>query len=257
MEKDIEAKLAAQSTEGTKETTRPYDESEGIVQVINPVEEKYEKQDLENRASFLKRLEGMPREVISTIDFAYDLGKEAHRPQRRDTGERYFEHLRAVVLILIDECKMKDPDLITAALLHDSVEDSAIFGNATQAYSKWKEVAHFRLSKVFNSQVAEMVITLTKPKVDGQELKTKDEAHHLYIENLSNAPAKIILAKMADRLHNLRSLPGITPEKQRRIVAETKEIYFPLFQKVLAEFPTEGQYILNEMEKAITKLGVE
>ncbi|MDB4940261.1 MAG: relA 1 [Candidatus Doudnabacteria bacterium] len=255
MDQNIEARLAAQSAGEGKEINHPFIEDEEAARISNPVEAEYEKVELENRASFLKRLEGLPIEVINTIDFAYDLGKEAHRPHERDTGERYFEHLRAVALILIDECKIKDPDLIIACLLHDSVEDSAMFGNATQAYSKWKEVAEFRLRKVFNSQVADIVITLTKPKVDGQELKTKAEAHHFYIENLSNAPAKTILAKMADRLHNLRSLAGTTPEKQRRIVAETREIYFPLFQKALAEYPTEGQYMLDEMETAITKLG--
>ena len=256
MDGKIEARLAAQSGAGVEKETQSSEVGEEVIRIINPEEEQYKTQDLENRASFLKRLEGLSQETINIIDFAYDLGKEAHRPQRRDTGERYFEHLRAVALILIDECHIKDPNLIIAALLHDSVEDSAIFGNATQAYSKWKEVTRFRLGKIFNSEVAEIVIVLTKPKVDGQEIQTKEAAHHLYIEHLSLAPAKIILAKMADRLHNLRSLPGTKPEKQRRIVTETKAIYFPLFQKVLAEYPIEGQYLLNEMEKAIAKLEV-
>lgn len=212
--------------------------------------------DTENRVSFFKRLKGMPKDVIKTIDFAYDLGKEAHRPQRRDTGERYFEHVRNVAIILIDECGITDPDVIISALLHDSVEDSAMFGNATLAYSQWKETARFRLSKIFNSQIAEMVIALTKPKVDGHELKTKDEAHRIYIENLSKAPAKIILIKMADRLHNLRSLRGTTREKQQRITKETKEIYFPLFKRVLAKYPAAGKHMLREMKKSIAKLGV-
>jgi len=245
-----------QAMEQILETTSLHNKNEEIIRIIDPLEETHKKQDLENRASFLKRLQDLPKDVVNTIDFAYDLGKEAHRPQKRDGGERYFEHLRNVAIILIDECKIKDPDLIVACLLHDSVEDSAMFGNSTQAYSEWKETANFRLSKVFNSQVAEMVITLTKPKVDGQELKTKDEAHNLYIKNLSAAPAKTILVKMADRLHNLRSLSATTPEKQRKIVAETREIYFPLFQKVMAEYPEEGKYMLAEMEKAIAKLKI-
>ncbi len=62
---------------------------------------------------------------------------------------------------------------------------------------------------------------------------------------------------MADRLHNLRSLPGTTPEKQQRIAAETKTIYLPLFQKVLTEYPEEGRYMLDEMEKALAKLKIE
>ncbi len=248
MERDFEAKLEAQSAMKNAENTIPNPGSD---------EEKNEEQDPENRASFFKRLEGMAEEDILSIKRAYNFGKEAHRPQQRDTGERYFEHLRSVAIILIDECKIKDPDLIVASLLHDSIEDSGIFANATQAYPEWEKDARSSLSRIFNPRVAEIVITLTKPKVDGLKLKTKEEAHDRYINNLSKAPAETILVKMADRLHNLRSLPGTTPEKQQRIAAETKTIYLPLFQKVLTEYPEEGRYMLDEMEKALAKLKIE
>ena len=223
----------------------------------NLTDEQQKTQDKENRASFLKRLDGLPEETVMLIDFAYDLGKEAHRPQKREGGERYFEHLRGAALILIDECKIKDPDLIITLLLHDSIEDSAMFGNVRQqTFSKWKETARFRLGRIFNSQVAEMVIALTKPEADGVELKTKEEARRLYLENLAASLPKIILAKMMDRLHNLRSLPTASPETKIETVTETKEIYFALFQKVLTEYPIEGKYMLDEMKKAIAKLEV-
>ena len=233
-------------------------EGAGAGRVIEVTESRPDaKEEKENRVSFLRRLKGLPEDTIKVIDFAYDLGKEAHRTQKRDTGERYFEHLREVALILIDECGLKDPDLISICLLHDSGEDSPIFGNATEAYSKWKETAHFRLSRVFNPEVAEGVILLTKPKVDGREIGTKEEAHRMYLAGLSSAKLKLVLVKMADRLHNLRTLSGTTPEKQRRITKETREVYLPLFQGVLSEYPTEGQHLLDEMEKAMTDLEVE
>lgn len=156
-----------------------------------------------------------------------------------------------MALILIDECKIKDPDLIIAALLHDSIEDSAIFCNSKKPYSEWREIAFFRLSKIFNKNAAQIIISLTKPKADGKELKNKDDAFRLYINNLSAAPAETILIKMADRLHNLRTLKDTTPEKQRRKITETKEIYLPLFQKVLIKYPEEGRYMLDQMNKAI------
>jgi len=208
----------------------------------------------ENRQSFVKRLEGVEKVDQELIMFAYDLGKEAHRTQVRDSGERYFEHLRSVALVLIDECKIKNPDLIIASLLHDSIEDSPIFGNSTLAYSEWKEVSIFRLTRLFNAKVAENVIALTKPKIDGQEIKDKKEAHNFYIKNLSNSSADTIILKMCDRLHNLRSLHGTTTEKRLRIIKETEETYLPIFEKVLDDYPKEGAYLLSEMNKTLEDL---
>lgn len=229
-------------------------DTERILIVENPDDKQYEVIDQENRAKFHERLKHFREDEVKVIDFAYDLGKEAHRPQRRDSGERYFEHVRSVALILIDEAKIRDPDMIISALLHDSVEDSALFGNSKQPHSQWQETSSYRLSRVFNPRVAKMVITLTKPSVDGEELKNKDEAHHFYIDNLSQADPEIILVKMGDRLHNLRSLATNTQEKQLRTIKETREVYWPIFQKVLEKYPEAGQHLLDEMEKQMTEI---
>lgn len=227
---------------------------------IRVSQEESEKKALENKESFFARLEkeGLLKESLQNIDFAYDLSKAAHRLQVRDTGERYFEHLRAVALILIDECKMQDPEMIIAALNHDAIEDTAIFGNRSTPFSQWKETADFRLSKAFNPSTANMVITLTKPKADGVEIRDDKEAHDIYINNLKNTKdLRIIIIKMADRLHNLRTLPGTTPEKQRRIVKETEEIYFPIFKRALEQYPEQGNYLLDEMMVAISLLDID
>lgn len=230
------------------------DETEVIITLPDEDSEKYKAVDIENREKFHERLKEYREDEVKTIDFAYDLGKEAHRPQRRDSGERYFEHVRSVAIILIDEAKVRDPDMIVSALLHDSVEDSALFGNSNQPYSQWKETSSYRLSKVFNPRVAEMVIILTKPKVDGQELKDKEQAHHFYIDNLKASSPETILIKMSDRLHNLRSLIGNTPEKQRKTIKETREVYWPIFEQVLEKYPEQGQHLLDEMDKQMTAL---
>ena len=222
--------------------------------------EQDEKKAKENKAIFIARLEeeGLPEETLDIIDFAYDVSKAAHSLQYRDSGEQYFEHLRAVGLILIHECKILDPEMIIAALHHDAIEDTAIFGDRSTPFSHWKKKAEFRLGKVFNTETAKMVITLTKPKADGGEIKDDKEAHDIYINNLKNTDdLRIILIKMADRLHNLRTLPDTSPEKQRRIVKETERVYFPLFARAENDYPEIVNYMLDEMKLAISTLDIE
>ncbi|QQS23297.1 bifunctional (p)ppGpp synthetase/guanosine-3',5'-bis(diphosphate) 3'-pyrophosphohydrolase [bacterium] len=238
----------------TGELDTQFEDTEVIITLVDPEEKEYEIADQENREKFLKRLEGMREDEVLMIEDAYDSGKEAHRPQRRDSGERYFEHVRSVAIILMDEAGVRDPDLIISALLHDSVEDSALFANRTKAHSDWVKTASYRLSKKFNPRVAKMVITLTKPSVDGVELKTKEEAHHFYIDNLSEADPETIMVKMGDRLHNLRSLTNNTKEKQLKTIKETREVYWPIFKKVLEKYPEAGQHLLGEMEKQMAEL---
>ncbi len=207
----------------------------------------------ENRDRFLDRIADFPEEEKMLINFAYDLSKESHRPQKRDSGERYFEHPRATTLILMDECQVRDPDLIAGMLLHDSVEDSAMFGNRSTPFSEWKKTSEFRLGRVFNDRVAHIILSLTKPKADGVEFKNKKEADNFYMDNLEKADADVVLLKMVDRLHNLRSLEKNTKEKQQKTVIETKEKYWQIFQGVLEKYPKEGAYLLSEMEKEMAK----
>ena len=206
-----------------------------------------------NRENFLKRFEGFPEETVETIDYAYDLSKEAHRRQVRKTGERYFEHLRNVALILIDECKITDTNMLVASLLHDSGEDTPIFGNSTKTYEEWKQKSMFRLSKTFNPEVAEMVLALTKTN-NANDFNSKDEAHHFYIENLKKASPKTRLIKMADRLHNLRTLAGSSPEFIQKQIKETQEVYLPIFEDLTNSYSAEAKYMLEEMEKIMKQL---
>lgn len=238
----------------TEVAVKRTDEAEGVYEINNDEEIACQQLDTENRASFLERLNAMTPEEIQTVEFAYDLAKEAHRPQFRDTGERYFEHVRKVALILMDECGVKNPNIIISALLHDSVEDSALFGNGTKAYSEWQKKASFRLTKVFNRDVAQMVVGLTKPSVDGAELRTKDEAHHFYLENLKAAPPEVMLVKMSDRLHNLRSLAEIKPQKVVKILRETTSVYLPIFETAKTTYPNETAILIGNISKVITEV---
>jgi guanosine-3',5'-bis(diphosphate) 3'-pyrophosphohydrolase len=205
---------------------------------------------IENRVSFKERLKVLSWKERAKIEFAYDLAKASHRPQLREGGERYFEHPRAVTLILLDECKIKDPELVIAALLHDTVEDTQVFGHHEyRPYSRWIEVARFRLEPIFGKNVTDMIIALTKPRVDGVEIKTKRQSQSRYLENLVKAPRKTLLVKMADRLHNLRTM-GYRPKgKQEKVLRETRNMYLPLFEKALQDYPKEVGLLLSEIRK--------
>ena len=207
---------------------------------------------IETRATFQKRLAGFSQKSRLLIDLAYDLSKEAHRPQTRDEGTRYFDHPRSVAIILIDELKIKDPNIIIAALLHDTVEDSPIFGNRKLPMKEWQETTLFRLTRIFNKEVARIVIALTK--VGGSAFKSKHEAEQYYIVNLKRTGPKAVLVKMADRLHNLRTIGQTTKEKQKRKIQETREVYFPFFLTNQKKYPRETAYFLSQMEQQMNSL---
>ncbi len=211
----------------------------------------------EDRQSFINRISDLPPGAIKDIMYAYRITKAGHKSkgQMRESGGRYFEHPRFVALILIDELKNKDPELIQAALMHDLLEDTDIFGNAAfNTYEQNKEEAYHNISKSFSHRVAEIVVSVSKPKgTDAKELDTD----RIYHDLLVNAPVDAILVKACDRLHNLRTLGGTPHDKQVRKVNETKEEYFPLFKKLEKKYPNEYQYLMTEMNKAIGALGLE
>lgn len=184
--------------------------------------------------------------------FAYDLAKASHRTQKREGGDRYFEHIRSTALILMDECGIQDPDVLSAALLHDVIEDSTVFGSKNNnTYSTRVKEAQYRVGKAFGDDAAEMVIALSKPAVDGMEIRNDDEAMKIYLENLSRASPETLLVKMADRLHNLRTQFDTSPEKQRRKITETKEKYLPIFEQALERYPNEARYLMDQMHQQI------
>lgn len=187
----------------------------------------------ENRKRFIARLAALKRSDRMDIDMAYDIAKEAHRRFARDEGERYFEHLRAVALILIDECHIIEPDIIISALLHDSIEDTPIMGNVFLPEREWRNTARYRLKKIFDYRVADTVIALTKPRIDGVKTTKKEISQKKkYATQILGAPPEAGIIKMADRLHNLRTLTGTTKEKQRRQIRETYDFLIPLFEKI-------------------------
>ena len=180
---------------------------------------------IENKESFQARIRPYfsPSNQLD-VKLAYCLAKFGHRAQlRKELVEgkptRYFEHVRRVAIVLMDEMKIFDRDMIIAALLHDSLEDT-------------HDLTPELLEHCFGNEVVSMVKLLSKIPKEG------------YLDRLQNCRHwKTLAIKACDRLDNLRSLmvPGTTIEFQKRQIEETREKYFPIFDQMLSLAPT--QYI--------------
>ena len=176
----------------------------------------------------------MPPEDIDLVMEAYRMSKYAHKGQERDSGERYFEHPKEAALILI-EFGVYDRDIIIAELNHDTVEDSFIYGNFEEAMTNF--------AKRFGVRAAKILRKVTKPPCEPEK---KAIYNVIFLENLQTAHVEDKLAKLADRLHNMRNLASCTIEKQKRQLAETETYYLPLAKDVSPFFPQFQEELRKE-----------
>ena len=167
-----------------------------------------------------------PSADISLIEKAYRIGKEAHKDQLRKSGEPYIIHPLWVGIILAD--LEMDKETIVAGMLHDAVEDT--------------DMTLDDITREFGEEVALLVDGVTKL---GQLSYSKDKLE-VQAENLRKmflAMAKdirVIIIKLADRLHNMRTLEFMTPEKQKEKARETMDIYAPIAQRLgISKIKTE------------------
>ncbi|MCM1188074.1 MAG: bifunctional (p)ppGpp synthetase/guanosine-3',5'-bis(diphosphate) 3'-pyrophosphohydrolase [bacterium] len=165
-----------------------------------------------------------PSDDISMIEKAYGVASEAHRDQYRKSGEPYIIHPLNVAIILAD--LELDKETIIAGLLHDVVEDTAM--------------TEEDLKREFGDDVALLVDGVTKLEkiplsagADQPDAKLEMQAENLRKMFLAMAKdIRVIMIKLADRLHNMRTLKYKTPESQQRIARETLEIYCPIAQRL-------------------------
>jgi (p)ppGpp synthase/HD superfamily hydrolase len=172
---------------------------------------------------------------------AYELSKHGHRGQERDNGIRYFEHPKSVALVLIQEFAIYDYEMIIAALLHDVVEDTYIFGDFDKAFD--------RTRARFGDWVAECVRLLSKERKE--RVPDKQERDRLYFGNLSRADTRIKIVKIADRSHNLRELHNCTPAKKQHYLEETEAHYLPLVEEVMSVVSEPLLRKLHEIHKEV------
>ncbi|MCR4922957.1 MAG: bifunctional (p)ppGpp synthetase/guanosine-3',5'-bis(diphosphate) 3'-pyrophosphohydrolase [Lachnospiraceae bacterium] len=159
-----------------------------------------------------------PSDDISMIDKAYRVANEAHKDQYRRSGEHYIIHPLCVAIILAD--MQLDKESIVSGLLHDVVEDTIMTVE--------------ELDKEFGSDVALIVDGVTKlEKLQYNEDKLEFQADNLRKMFLAMAKdIRVIMVKLADRLHNMRTLQHMPPNKQQEIARETLDIYAPLAQRL-------------------------
>jgi GTP pyrophosphokinase len=157
------------------------------------------------------------QETLGRVCSAYALAYTAHEGQKRRSGESYFEHPLAVARILLD--LELDAHTIAAALLHDVAEDTII--PLEMIYNE------------FGEQIGALVDGVTKmARIEEQPLKD-EQAYNLRKMFLAmTEDVRVILLKLADRLHNMRTLHALSGEQQRRISEETREIYAPLAHRL-------------------------
>ena len=154
-----------------------------------------------------------PKTNADRITRAYEFGKQMHEGQFRHSGEPYFSHPVAVAAILTEQ-RLDDATIITA-LLHDTIEDTKA------SYSK--------IAELFGDEVAMLVdgvTKLTNLQLSSRETKQAENFRKLFMA--MSKDLRVILVKLADRLHNMRTIKAMRPEKQVQKARETMDIYAPL-----------------------------
>ncbi len=159
----------------------------------------------------------LPPAQIERVREAYEFGAERHQGQKRVSGEPYITHPVAVADILAD--LRLDGDTLVAAILHDVIEDTP--------------TAKAEIASIFGEVVAELVDGVSK--LDQIQFKNRQEAQAESFRKMLLAMVRdirVIMVKLADRTHNMRTLGAMPPVKRRRIARETLEIYAPIAERL-------------------------
>ena len=206
-----------------------------MVKLINTREELYDQIN-----SYIKNPES-----LELIDKVYDYAYEKHKDQKRRSGEPYFVH---VLNVAYELAKLKvDPSTLCAGLLHDVLEDC--------------DVTKEEFIELFGEEIYQIVEAVTKIS----NLKFTDEkeyqaTNHRKILIAMAKDVRVILVKLVDRLHNMRTLEYLPEEKQKRIARETLDVYAPIAHRLgIAEIKNELEdlsfyYLDNEKYREIARL---
>lgn len=165
----------------------------------------------------LEKLSYLPQKAIERLAKAYQLAAKAHETQKRHSGEPYITHPVAVASVLAE--MHMDVETLIAALLHDVIEDTSVT----------KE----EVEQLFGATIAELVDGVSKLTQIEFKDRTQAQAENFYKMVLAmSRDIRVIVIKLSDRLHNMRTLQSLVPEKRRRIARETLEIYAPIAHRL-------------------------
>ena len=165
----------------------------------------------------LSKIKEYSNSDTTIVELAYDFAKKAHGEQKRASGESYFVHVFEVAYILA-ELKM-DLSTISAGLLHDVLEDT--------------ETTPEILKNEFGEEILNLVDGVTK--IEGLKFSSKDEEQAENWRKMIIATARdirVIIIKLADRLHNMRTLEYLSPQRQKEIAYETLTLYAPISHRL-------------------------
>lgn len=151
--------------------------------------------------------EEMSAEEKFLIERAFSFSRKAHNGQKRASGIPYILHPLGVALIVMQEMRLKDAPIIAVALLHDVIEDTP-YGFA-------------EIKDAFGDEIASMVCALTKTG-------NRKEDYLLLLRELMLGNVQVLYVKLADRLHNMRTLSALGSSKQNRIALETRSFFAPI-----------------------------
>jgi len=169
-------------------------------------------------AQLVSKLESyLPPDQVDRVREAYDTAEAAHKGQKRRSGEPYITHPVAVADILAD--LRMDGATLAAAILHDVVEDTGVSGE--------------QIAERFGSEIADIVDGVTK--LDQIQFKSRKEAQAESFRKMLLAMVRdirVIMVKLADRVHNMRTLGAMPPAKRRLVARETLDIYAPIANRL-------------------------
>ncbi len=203
--------------------------------------------------SILGGQDGEAKVFWQALSFAVD----AHKHQRRKSGEAYVSHPLQVAQILAEELEVRDPEVLAAAVLHDTVEDV-------------DEVTNSVIGEMFGKNIETIVDSCTKITHYTGDKQTFYKLVHRKLFSGAAAQLEVMLIKLADRLHNMRTIGAMPKHKRQKIADETLDIYAPLagvmglfamkrelYNLALEQkFPRQSQKVLSSINKLRTDEGV-
>ena len=191
-----------------------------------PIDLEQERLEILNAfRGLLRATKDRSREETKLIRKAFDIALEAHKDMRRKSGEPYIYHPISVARICAEEMGL-EPTAIVCALLHDTVEDT--------------HITLQDIEDLFGPTVRKIIDGLTKiPEVFDENTSIQAENFRKMILTISD-DFRVVLVKLADRLHNMRTLTSMQPEKQLKIASETNFLYAPLAHR-LGLYPIKSE----------------